>query len=162
VGESKRFCARSIGEPEGRTTAAIVLPICAIGVVTTPICDEAMDDEACILLMIRLFFLLLGSRRISPSVIHVLVINWLFHILRGLTVTAADKACPITFILDVVDDWQWSRMRPRITRLRSDGHKGLSLVRYVRIVLRAACPVWCPGMCNCFPVFHPKYGALGV
>jgi hypothetical protein len=52
VGGSKIFRARSIGEPEGRTSSAIVLPICATGADTTPICDETMDDEACILLMI--------------------------------------------------------------------------------------------------------------
>jgi len=49
VEESKRFSARSIGGPDA-------LPICAIGVITTPICDEAMDDEACIFITIALFF----------------------------------------------------------------------------------------------------------
>jgi hypothetical protein len=74
MGESKIFCARSIGEPEGRTSSAIVLPICATGVDTTPICDEAMDNEACILLMIPLFFCWCARNEYV-----LLVNNWLFR-----------------------------------------------------------------------------------
>ena len=75
VGEIKIFCACRIGELEGRTSSAIVLQVC----------DEAMDDEACILLMIPLFsFCWARARDKFPFpllVIHdmLLVNNWLFE-----------------------------------------------------------------------------------
>ena len=70
------YCARSIGKAEGRTSPAFVLPICPAGVDTTSICDGAMGDEACILLMIPLFSFCWVREEFPPPVIYnMLLVN---------------------------------------------------------------------------------------
>jgi hypothetical protein len=57
MGGSKRFRARNIGDPEERTSFAADLPFRpSTGVDKTPICDEAMADEFCVLFMISALF----------------------------------------------------------------------------------------------------------
>jgi hypothetical protein len=58
MGESKGFRARGVGDPEGRNSSGIMLPFgpTDIDSDSTPICDETMVGEFCMLFMMPLVF----------------------------------------------------------------------------------------------------------
>ena len=70
MGESERFCAHRVGDPEERTGCAVVLPFrSSSGVNKTPIYDEAMAEGSRMLSMISTLFILDTISVFPPAVL---------------------------------------------------------------------------------------------